>query len=86
MKHFEDFYLQVNLTVNKKSDNIRMLLANVKVYLAKEHEKVSNNYDALNCLEEAMDVLEGSLIPPVLLYYQIYRYFGILQDKVGNTK
>jgi len=30
IKHYEDFYLQLDLSVPKKSDNIRMLLAKIK--------------------------------------------------------
>jgi hypothetical protein len=33
-----------------------------------------------------MEVLEESLIPPVLLYYQIYRYYGFMQYKLNNRK
>lgn len=38
IKHYEDFFLQVNTTVGKKSDNIRMLLAKIKARIAKKHE------------------------------------------------
>jgi benzoyl-CoA reductase/2-hydroxyglutaryl-CoA dehydratase subunit BcrC/BadD/HgdB len=38
IKHYEDFFHQVNSTVTKKSDNIRMLLAKVKARIAKKHE------------------------------------------------
>ena len=33
-----------------------------------------------------MEILEESLIPPVLQYYQIYRYYGFLQYKLNNKK
>jgi predicted translin family RNA/ssDNA-binding protein len=58
IKHFEDFFLQVNSTISRKSDNIRMLLAKVKSHIAKQHEKNHNYYDALNSCEQALEVLE----------------------------
>ena len=50
-KHFEYLFHEVNVTIDKKSDNIRMLLANLKVHVAKQHERQGNYYDALNSLE-----------------------------------
>jgi hypothetical protein len=38
IRHFEDFFQQCNTAVTKKSDNVRMLLANVKAHVAKQHE------------------------------------------------
>lgn len=58
IKHFEDFFLQVDSTISRKSDNIRMLLAKVKAHVAKQHEKHQNYYDALNSCEQALEVLE----------------------------
>jgi len=63
-----------------------MLLASCKTQIAKIHEQCQNYYDSIKCLEEAMEVLESSLIPPVLQYYQIYRYYGFLQYTVNNKK
>ena len=37
IKHYEDFFHQVNSTVTKKSDNMRMLLAKVRAKIAKKH-------------------------------------------------
>ena len=31
-------------------------------------------------------MLEDCLIPPVLLYYQIYRYYGFLKYKTNEKK
>lgn len=36
IKHYEDFYLQLDLSVPKKSDNIRMLLAKIKARIAQK--------------------------------------------------
>lgn len=72
--------------MTRKSDNIRMLLAKVKVHIAKQHEKQANFYDALNSCEQALEVLEQSLIPPVMLYYQIYRYEGFIHHRINNKK
>lgn len=38
IKHYEDFYHQINTTVTKRSDNMRMLLAKVKSRIAKKYE------------------------------------------------
>ena len=54
MKHYEDFYFQVDTTITKKTDNLRMLLANVKVKIAKKHELLNHNYDALNQVDLAL--------------------------------
>lgn len=86
IKHYEDYFLQVNVSVPKKSDNIRMLLAKIKVKIAKKHEANKDLYDTIDQLEQALAVLEDSLVPPVLLYYQIYRYYGHVQHKLGNAK
>lgn len=46
IKHYEDFYLQLDLSVPKKSDNIRMLLAKIKARIAQKHEANNNLYDS----------------------------------------
>lgn len=33
-----------------------------------------------------MEVLECSLIPPVLVYYQLFRTYGFVQYKLNNRK
>ena len=50
IKHYGEFYEQVNQVVTKKSDNIRMMLANCKVQIAKIHEQYENYYDSAKCL------------------------------------
>ena len=72
--------------VTKKSDNVRMLMAKVKARVAKLHEENKEYYDSISNLEHGLSTLEESLVPPFLLYYQIYRYYGFLHYKVGDTK
>jgi chaperonin cofactor prefoldin len=43
-------------------------------------------YGALQFLEQALQILEECLIPPVLLYYQIYRYMGVLFYKTQQRE
>jgi tetratricopeptide (TPR) repeat protein len=86
IKHYEDFFLQVNSTVTKKSDNIRMLLAKVKGRIAKKHEENGDYYESIQQVEQALAVLEDSLVPPLLLYYQMFRYYGHMQNRVGNKE
>lgn len=50
IKHFDDFFLQVNTTVQNKSDNIRMLLAKVKVKIARKHEECDHLYETIRHL------------------------------------
>jgi hypothetical protein len=61
-------------------------MAKMKAYVAKRYESSENYYEALRCLEQALDVLERSMIPPVMIYYQIYRTYGFVQFKLKNMK
>lgn len=84
IKHYEDFFHQINSLVKKKSDNIRMLLAKTKVHMAKQMEKNNELSAAISQLDQSLEVLEDSLVPPVLLYYQIYRYYGHVTHQMGD--
>ena len=50
IKHYEDFYLQLDLSVPKKSDNIRMLLAKIKARIAQKLEKSNDLYSSIRQL------------------------------------
>jgi hypothetical protein len=57
IKHYEDFYLQLDLSVPKKSDNILMLLAKIKARIAQKQEASNNLQDSVRQLELALAVL-----------------------------
>lgn len=86
LKHYQDFYQQLDTMVEKKSDNIRVLMAKMKGFIAKQQESKGNYYEALTSLEQGMEVLEYSLIPPILVYYQLFRTYGFIQYKLNNRK
>lgn len=50
IKHYEDFYLQLDLSVPKKSDNIRMLLAKIKARIAQKLQKNNDLYNSIRQL------------------------------------
>ena len=56
-QHYEDFFSQVNILVKKKSDNMRMLLAKIKVKVAKMSEEAGDLPLTLKRIEEALEVL-----------------------------
>lgn len=40
----------------------------------------------MKCFEEALDILENSMVPPLLPYYSIYREYGLLHDLLGEKQ
>lgn len=86
VKEYQDFYYQLDVVVAKKSDNVRMLMAKIKARVAKLHEEKNEYSESISNLEQGLSTLENSLVPPFLLYYQIYRYYGFLHNKIGETQ
>ena len=66
----------IDSIVKKKSDNLRILMCKIKVKIAKDFENKGNYEECARHLEEGLDVLEWSMIPPMMEYYKVYRYLG----------
>lgn len=61
-------------------------MAKIKARVAKLHEEKNEYSESISNLEQGLSTLENSLVPPFLLYYQIYRYYGFLHNKIGETQ
>lgn len=56
---------------------MRLLRAKVVARIAEYCAKEGRNQEAEALYNEAMEILEDSLIPQVLQYYSIYRKYGL---------
>jgi len=61
-----------------------ILLARLKVTTSKHLTKNKEYPLAIKNLEEALDILENSMVPPLFPYYTIYRLYGFVHYDIGE--
>jgi hypothetical protein len=60
-----------------------LLLARLKVTMAKNYIKNKEYGLAIKNIEESLEILENSMVPPLFPYYTIYRLFGFIHYEIG---